>query len=130
MQILGRVGGEGVVLLDKTIICLDFTSDFVSKERIRSRKQKHGEPFGLFYDAVVSLLDKSSVKMDDIEVLEILENNLLPEGRQLLLYQPIHSVSHLRKLVQMESFQGLGNVSCTCLQLRQYTWLLSPSLRA
>jgi len=102
MQILGRVGGEGVVLLDKTIICLDFTSDFVSKERIRSRKQKHGEPFGLFYDAVVSLLDKSSVKMDDIEVLEILENNLLPEGRQLLLYQPIHSVSHLRKLVQME----------------------------
>ncbi|XP_036347809.1 uncharacterized protein LOC118757180, partial [Rhagoletis pomonella] len=39
--------------------------------------------------------------MDEEEVMEILKNNLLPETREKLLYQPVHSVGHLRRLVNM-----------------------------
>ncbi|XP_067635455.1 uncharacterized protein [Eurosta solidaginis] len=79
----------------------DYRSAFMSKEMIRSRKQKPGESFSSFYDAVAALTDKSSVQMDEEEVMEILKNNLLTETREKLLYQPVHSVGHLRRLVQM-----------------------------
>lgn len=79
----------------------DYRSAFMSKEMIRSRKQKPGESFASFHDAVASLIDKSSVQMDEEEIMEILKNNLLPETREKLLYQPVQSVGHLRRLVQM-----------------------------
>ncbi|KAM8702876.1 hypothetical protein ACLKA7_005211 [Drosophila subpalustris] len=79
----------------------DYKSEFASKEEIRSRKQKLGESFANFYESVVSLIDKSSVRIEEEELIEILKNNLLPEARHKLLYQPVHSVGQLRKLVQM-----------------------------
>ncbi|KAM8716949.1 hypothetical protein ACLKA7_004245 [Drosophila subpalustris] len=79
----------------------DYRSEFMSKELVRSRKQKPGESFVSFHDAVASLIDKFSIKIDDEELIEILKNNLLPETQHKLLYQPIHSVGQLRRLVQM-----------------------------
>jgi len=66
-------------------------------ELIRARKQKHGEPFSSFYEAVASLIDKASIKIEEEELCEILKNNLLPDTREKLLYQPVHSVGHLRR---------------------------------
>lgn len=79
----------------------DYRSDFMSKELIKARKQKLGESFAYFYDAVAGLIDKPAVKIEEDELIEILKNNLLPETRQKLLNQPVHSVGHLRRLVQM-----------------------------
>lgn len=79
----------------------DYRSEFASKELIRSRKQKVSESFTNFYEGIVSLIDKSSVRIDEEELIEILKNNLLPEARHQLLYQPVHPVAQLRKLVQM-----------------------------
>nr|ABD72266.1 gag polyprotein [Drosophila buzzatii] len=79
----------------------DYRSNFMNMEMIRARKQKTGESFSSFYEAVASLIDKSSLKVEEEELMEILKNNLLPETREKLLYQPVHSVGHLRLLVQM-----------------------------
>jgi len=80
-------------------------------ELIRARKQKHGEPFSSFYEAVASLIDKASIKVEEEELCEILKNNLLPDTREKLLYQPVHSVGHLRRLVHM-SENLLQEISC------------------
>lgn len=79
----------------------DYRSDFMSMELIRARKQKTGESFSSFYEAVATLIDKASIRVEDEELVEILKSNLLPETRQKLLFQPVHSVGHLRRLVQM-----------------------------
>ncbi|XP_039233794.1 uncharacterized protein LOC120322428 [Drosophila yakuba] len=95
----------------------DYRSDFMSMELIRARKQKHGEPFSAFYEAVASLIDKASIKIEEEEFIEILKNNLLPETRQKLLYQPVHSVGHLRRLVQMS--ENLSHeISCRTEQVK------------
>lgn len=47
------------------------------------------------------MIDKASIRVEDEELVEILKSNLLPETRQKLLFQPVHSVGHLRRLVQM-----------------------------
>lgn len=71
------------------------------KEEIRSRKQKPNESFDVFFEAVSSIMDKLSRPMSEQELIGILARNLRPDIRQDLLYVPIHSLSHLRKLVQM-----------------------------
>lgn len=38
---------------------------------IRSRKQKPGEPFALFYENMVSMMDKAAVKVDVKVIIEI-----------------------------------------------------------
>jgi len=88
----------------------DYRSDFMSMELIRARKQKHGEPFSSFYEAVASLIDKASIKIEE-ELCEILKNNLLPDTREKWLYQPVHSVGHLHRLVHM-SENLLQEISC------------------
>lgn len=83
----------------------DFKSSFDIKEEIRNRKQKVGETFDVFYDSISSIMDRLHSPMSEMELIEILTRNLRPEIRQDLLYVPVHSISHLRKLVQMrESF--------------------------
>lgn len=79
----------------------DFKSSFDIREEIRNRKQKPNETFDEFFDAITVVMDKLPHSMSEGEVIEILTRNLRPEIRQDLLYIPIHSLPHLRKLVQM-----------------------------
>lgn len=83
----------------------DFKSPFDIREEIRNRKQKPGESFDIYYESISSLLDRLPNPLSEIELIEIITRNLRPDIRHELLYQQIHSISHLRKLVQMrESF--------------------------
>lgn len=85
----------------------EFRSNFDIKEEIRSRKMKPNENFETFYEAISSLLDRLDTPMPEQELIEILTRNLRPEIRHELLYVPIFSIAHLRKLVQMrESLLG------------------------
>lgn len=79
----------------------EFKSCFDIREEIRNRKQKPGECFDSFFESVSAIMDKLPTPMSELELIEILARNLRPEIRQELLYVPIHSISHLRKLIQM-----------------------------
>lgn len=79
----------------------EFRSSYDIKEEIRSRKMKPTETFEAFYDSILSMLDRLDQPMEEQEVIEILTRNLRPEIRHELLYVPIFSLAHLRKLVQM-----------------------------
>lgn len=73
---------------------------FDLREEIRNRRQKPGETFEAFIDAVSTIIDKLPSPMSETELIEVLTRNLRPEIRQDLLYVSVHSISHLRKLVQ------------------------------
>lgn len=79
----------------------DFKSSYDLKEEIRNRKMKPNETFENFYESVASLLDKLETPISETELIEILTRNLRPEIRHELLFVPIFSIAHLRKLVQM-----------------------------
>lgn len=79
----------------------DFKSSFGIREEWRNRKQKPGESFDCFYEAVCTIMDRLPTPMSELELIEILARNLRPEIRQELLYVPVHSIPRLRKLVQM-----------------------------
>lgn len=79
----------------------EFKSSFDLREEIRSRKQKPNETFDNFFESVSAMMDKLPRAMSEAELIEILARNLRPDIRQDLLYVPIHSISHLRRLVQM-----------------------------
>lgn len=65
-------------------------------------------------------MDRLPSPMSDMELIEVLARNLRPEIRQDLLYVPIHSISHLRKLVQMrEHFLNEESVRKTHLTRNQ-----------
>ncbi|KAI8118623.1 hypothetical protein CVS40_9745 [Lucilia cuprina] len=83
----------------------DFKSSFDIREEIRNRKQKTGESFDMFYESLSTIMDRLPTPLSEMELIEIITRNLRPEIRHELLYIPIHSIPHLRKLVQMrESF--------------------------
>lgn len=85
----------------------DFRSNFDIREEVRNRKMKSGESFETFYEEVSSMLDRLEIPMLEDELVEILTRNLRPDIRQELLYVPILSIAHLRKLVQMrENLMG------------------------
>lgn len=71
------------------------------REEIRNRKQKQGETFDVFFEAVSAMMDRLSSPMSEVELIEILTRNLRPEIRQELLYVPVKTISHLRNLVQI-----------------------------
>ena len=79
----------------------DFKSSFDIREEIRNRKQRAGETFDMFYEALSSIMDRLTSPISEQELIEIIMRNLNPEIRHELLYIPIHSIPHLRKLVQM-----------------------------
>lgn len=79
----------------------DMKSSFDLREEIRNRKQKPGESYDNFFDALSIIADRLPRPMVEEEFIEIIARNLRPEIRQDLLYVPIRSLSHLRKLVQM-----------------------------
>lgn len=79
----------------------DMRSSFDLKEEVRNRKMKAGESFDSFYDAVCLMVDKLDHPLPEEELVGILVRNLRLDIRHELLYVPIYSISHLRKLVQM-----------------------------
>ncbi|KAI8116182.1 hypothetical protein CVS40_11707 [Lucilia cuprina] len=79
----------------------NFKSNFDVREEVRNRKMRPGETFEVFYDNICSMLDRLETPMPESELVEILTRNLRPDIRHELLYVPIYSIAHLRKLVQM-----------------------------
>lgn len=78
----------------------DHKDDDVLMEEIRARKQKEGEPFDSFYEDIMSIVSRLTIPLDEYRLVQQLQRNLIPELRQALLYISIHSVAHLRQLVQ------------------------------
>lgn len=76
-------------------------SSFDLQEELRSRKQRPGESYDSFFDALSLIADKLIHPISEEELIVVISRNLRPEIRQDLLYVPIRSLSHLRKLVQM-----------------------------
>jgi len=70
------------------------------REQIRARKQKPGESFDSFYEAVCKLIDKLSVTFGEDELVEMIQGNLLTEMKDRLLFEKVSSISELRRLVQ------------------------------
>lgn len=78
----------------------DDRTDLHIRAAIDRRKQKIGEPFDEFHEAIVSLADKLSSPLRELSLLQILRNNLLPEIQHELLYERIERVAQLRHLVR------------------------------
>lgn len=74
----------------------DTRSDYDIKESIRSRKQKHGEKFEKFLDAILLLNDALKVPLSERELVEILKRNLISNIRIALLHLNIEGISELR----------------------------------
>lgn len=79
----------------------DMKSSFDIREELRNRKQRPGETYDNFFDALSMIADRLPRPIVEEELIGIIARNLRPEIRQDLLYVPIESLSHLRKLVQM-----------------------------
>lgn len=79
----------------------EFKSYFEIREEVRNRKQKQNETFDAFFDSISEIMDRLPSPMSENDLMGVLARNLRPEIRQDLLYVPIRSLSHLRKLVQM-----------------------------
>ncbi|KAL7726522.1 hypothetical protein ACLKA6_001144 [Drosophila palustris] len=76
-------------------------------EDIRARKQKNGELFDTFYEDIMILVSRLSIPMDEYRLMQQLKRNLLPEVKQALLYETVHSDAHLCQLVQLrENLMG------------------------
>lgn len=93
--------------LDWTILCdelrnefCDSRTDYDLKEQIRNRKQRNGEKFDLFYDALLRISDGLQQPISNFELIEILKRNLRPDVRKELLYLDINSISQLREYVR------------------------------
>ncbi|XP_046869353.1 uncharacterized protein LOC124461998 [Drosophila willistoni] len=78
----------------------DERTDQHIKAAISKRRQGDKESFDEFYEAIVTLADKLSTPLPEIELLEHLRANLLPDIQHELLYESIASVSKLRQLVR------------------------------
>lgn len=79
----------------------DMRSTYDIREELRNRKMRPGETFESFYDSICLILDHLETPMVEAELVEILVRNLSPDIRHELLYVPVYSIAHLRKLVQM-----------------------------
>ncbi|XP_067622125.1 uncharacterized protein [Eurosta solidaginis] len=75
----------------------DVRTDYDIKERIRNRKQKQGESFEQFFEALMTLSDSLKVAMSEQELVETLIRNILPDIRLELLHLDITSISALRR---------------------------------
>lgn len=83
----------------------DSKSPYDIREEIRNRKQKPGESFDSFYEAISNIMDRLPIPLSESDLIEILIRNLRPDIRHELLYVEVQSFSQLRKLVQKrESF--------------------------
>lgn len=79
----------------------DFKTNFDIYEELRNRKMKPNESFETFYDSISAIVDRLDKPIAETELIEIVSHNLRSEIRHELLYVPIYSIAHLRKLVQI-----------------------------
>ncbi|KAI8116027.1 hypothetical protein CVS40_11836 [Lucilia cuprina] len=63
----------------------DSRTDVDFREMIRDRKQKPGEGFDLFYEAIIDISDRLRIPLPERVLVEILRRNLLPEIQHELL---------------------------------------------
>lgn len=82
----------------------DTRTDVDFREMIRDRKQKSGESFDTFYEAIVNISDKLSEPLSENVLVEILRRNLLPEIQHEILNLQISSVSNLREICRRREF--------------------------
>lgn len=82
----------------------DSRTDVDFREMIRDRKQKPNEPFDIFYDAVIDLVDRLDRPLDDKTLVEILRRNLQPEIQHEILNMSINSVGQLREICRRREF--------------------------
>lgn len=78
----------------------DYRTTYDIREELHNRKQKPGESFETFYDAIHSIIDHLAIPLDEEEIIEIVVRNLRPEIRHELLYVQVRSIGHLKKLCQ------------------------------
>lgn len=57
----------------------DYRTTYDIREELNSRKQKSGESFEAFYDAINGIIDRLSVPLEDEQLIEINTRNLRPE---------------------------------------------------
>lgn len=82
----------------------DSRTDVDIREMIRDRKQKMGESFDEFYEAVVNISDRLTEPLSENILVEILRRNLLPEIQHEILNLTIKSVSDLRDVCRRREF--------------------------
>lgn len=78
----------------------DRRTDFDLREQMRARKQRHGEKFDSFYDAILQITDRLQTPVNEYDLIEILKRNLRPEVRKEILHFNIISISDLRDFVR------------------------------
>lgn len=90
----------------------DTRTDVDYREMIRDRKQKPGEPFDTFYDALIDISDRLATPLPERLLVEILRRNLQPEIQHELLNLEIKSVSQLREICRKREFflQDMGKM--------------------
>ena len=104
---------------------------------IRDRKQKMGESFDEFYEAVVNISDRLTEPLSENILVEILRRNLLPEIQHEILNLTIKSVSDLRDVCRRREF-FLQDVSrkqtfpkpFVRKQVHEYNYYLEPTKKA
>ncbi|KAI8121618.1 hypothetical protein CVS40_7368 [Lucilia cuprina] len=82
----------------------DSRTDVDFREMIRDRKQKPGESFDLFYEAIIDISDRLTIPLAERVLVEILRRNLLPEIQHELLNLEINSISQLRDICRKREF--------------------------
>lgn len=88
----------------------DSRTDVDFRELIRDRKQKTGETFDSFYEAVVNISDRLTEPLTEKVLVEILRRNLLPDIQHEFLNLKFESVSDLRDSCRRREFflQDIG----------------------
>lgn len=88
----------------------DSRTDVDFREMIRDRKQKVGETFDSFYEAIVDIADRLTEPLSEKVLVEILRRNLLGEIQHEILNLKINTVSDLRDICRRREFflQDIG----------------------
>ncbi|KAI8128794.1 hypothetical protein CVS40_1659 [Lucilia cuprina] len=88
----------------------DSRTDVDYREMIRDRKQRVGETFDSFYEAIVDIADRLCEPLSEKVLVEILRRNLLNEIQHEILNIKIETVSDLRDICRRREFfmQDIG----------------------
>ena len=78
----------------------DRRTDFDSKELTRSCKQRVGEKFDNFYDAILVISVRLQNPFSEFDLVEILKKNLRPEIRKEIFLFNVKYISDLRDFVR------------------------------
>lgn len=82
----------------------DTRTDMDYRELIHDRKQKAGETFDSFYEAILKLTDCLEQPICENTLVEILRRNLVPEIQHEILNLSITTVSQLREICRRREY--------------------------